>query len=182
MKTRKKIMTGLLILLTCLLFNHVHASGQSLTGIWQLQNPVVPSDNFKMVFGKSRFMATAVNLITHETDTIFGTWIKESGDCIVLSFKGREVSYKFKRVSYYKMTLSNKSYDLSFAISESSDDHYLENYNQLKQYVPCHTCLGDGRCVLCSGSKRYFADGFSGDCSACNVTGKCWSCNGSGQE
>lgn len=57
------------------------------------------------------------------------------------------------------------------------------NGNNTPKIIKCGLCLGDGKCLKCSG-RGVHTNPYTGKyitCSYCNATGKCSHCNGSGQ-
>ena len=217
---RKTAVTAAFIALA-LLLNGNGLFAQSLDRAWQLQNPSIYSDS--EVIGMrddGGFLLTLMSMTTPGRVTVItGTYFLKGnrltlkptsrsgsaittmrGDKDILVFDvvwiNNDLAY-FYPCSYDGTGWSSNGSILQMAMMNSSEDHYLYNYqnNAVPSYTPggssyqnkpqtCYTCNGLLSCPVCKGTRRTLVNyGLpSSPCSACNATGKCWHCNGSGKQ
>ncbi|MFA5131400.1 MAG: hypothetical protein WC467_03145 [Patescibacteria group bacterium] len=157
---------------------------QSTSGEWQLQNPFLPSLSLLMGFGNENFIIMTLDLANNSTGMSSGKCRIEGSQVTFTPTNGSPEAFTLTWLNRNKFSLANSEQTLIFAKYQSSEDNFLQNYNNRPKYYNsneiCHACKGTGICKVCAGTGEVH-NKYNPLCPSCLGSGLCKFCDGTGK-
>jgi hypothetical protein len=188
-KKIKKTVILFLMIISITMLAGTQAFGQSIVGIWQVQNPDKPSvsENFLLKADKE-FYHTRSDLVTYQASITCGTYEIVNGG-LIFKFNpacgGGQTRASIAWIKKDVLGLVMDGYSYVLAISKSDDDNFFKNFIAGEilemQQTPhlCVPCNGTGYCHVCNGKGRIYQGKV---CPSCHGRGICPFCNGTGKK